>query len=72
MEEVVFLGHVVSKEGIKVDPQKVKAIMDWPRPTNVTEVRSFLGSAGYYRRFIKDFSKNVIPTYQFIKEGSEI
>jgi len=57
LEQVVFLGHVVSKEGIKVDPQKIKAIVDWPRPTNVTEIRSFLGLAGYYRRFIKDFSK---------------
>ena len=42
LEEVVFLGHVITKEGIKVDPQKVKAIIEWPRPTNVTEIRNFL------------------------------
>ena len=48
LEEVVFLGHVGTKEGIKVDPQDVKAIKEWPRPTNVTEIRNFLGLAGYY------------------------
>ena len=68
LEEVVFLGHVVSKEGIKVDPQKVKAIMDWLRPTNVTEIRSFLRLAGYYRRFIKDFSKISSPLTNLLKK----
>ena len=49
MEKVHFLGHVISKEGISVDPTKTVAVVDWPRPTNVMEVRSFLGMAGYYR-----------------------
>jgi len=48
LEKVVFWGHVVTKERTKVDPQKVKAITEWPRPTNVTEIRSFLGLADYY------------------------
>jgi len=52
LSEVTFLGHVISKEGIKVDPQKVKAIMEWTRSTNITEVRSFLGLVGYYLRFV--------------------
>ena len=58
---MVFLGHVISKDGIQVDPKKVEAVIDWPRSTTVTEVRSFLGLAGYYRRFVKDFSKIAAP-----------
>ena len=46
LDQVAFLDHVVSKDGIQVDPKKIEAILDWPRPTTVTEVRSFLGLAG--------------------------
>jgi len=56
-ESLTFLGHVVSAEGINMEKDKVKAIMDWPAPTNVTGVRSFLGLAGYYRKFVKNFSQ---------------
>ncbi|GJY88434.1 putative nucleotidyltransferase, ribonuclease H [Tanacetum coccineum] len=51
LSKVAFLGHIVSAEGITMDPAKVEAITKWPRPTSMTEVRSFLGLAGYYRRF---------------------
>ena len=61
LDRVAFLGHVVSAEGISVDPQKIEAIVDWKPPTNVTEVRSFLGLAGCYRKFVEGFSKIATP-----------
>ena len=59
--EVRFLGHVVSASGVSVDPEKVEVVMSWERPKSVFEICSFLGLAGYYRRFIEDFSRLVSP-----------
>jgi len=59
------------KEGIKIDPQKVKAITEWLRPTNVTKIRSFMGLAGYYRRFVKDFSKIASPLINLLKKANK-
>jgi hypothetical protein len=56
LKNVSFLGHVVSGNGIEVDPSKIEAVVKWERPTNVHEIRSFLGFTGYYRRFVKGFS----------------
>jgi len=71
LTEVTFLGHVITKEGIKVDPQKINAVVEWPRPTNMTEVRSFLGLVGYYRRFVKDFSKIAYPLTNLLKKTTK-
>jgi hypothetical protein len=56
LKEVIFLGHIISVEGILVDPRNVEAVLKWKRPTNIIEIHSFLGLAGYYQRFIEGFS----------------
>ena len=61
MKKVPFLGHILSENGVSVDPSKVQEVMDWKAPTIVPEIRSFLGLAGYYCRFIPDFSKIAKP-----------
>ena len=61
LQEVTFLGHIITAEGVKVAPEKVKAVSDWKQPTNLMEVHSFLGLPGYHLRFIEEFLKITRP-----------
>jgi hypothetical protein len=68
---VAFLGHVISTEGVFVDPQKVKVVLKWERPTSVIEIHSFLGLAGYYQRFIEGFSLIATPLTQLTRKNKK-
>ena len=63
------MGHVISEEGIEVDSEKVEAVVFWKTPKNVTEIKSFLGLDGYYRRFIEGFSKIAKPMTSLTQKG---
>jgi Reverse transcriptase (RNA-dependent DNA polymerase) len=69
LEQVGFLGHIISGDGLAVDPQKISAITEWRPPTTQTEVRNFLGLAGYYRRFVEGFSVLAAPLTQLLQKG---
>lgn len=68
--EVTFLGHVVSSDGIKTDPERVKAVETWATPLDVKELQSFLGLASYYRRFISGFSIIAEPLYKLCRKNT--
>jgi hypothetical protein len=69
LDSVKFLGHTISKEGISVDASKVQEVMDWKPPQSIHQIRSFLGLAGYYRRFIPDFSRIAKPMIELLKKS---
>jgi hypothetical protein len=63
------LGHTISQDGISIDPSKVQEVMDWKPPKSVHQIRSFLGLAGYYRRFIPNISRIAKPMTELLKKG---
>jgi hypothetical protein len=69
LTEVAFLGHIISAGGVSVDPGRVKDVLNWMPPTTISEIRSFLGLAGYYRPFIKDFSKIAKPMTKLLEKN---
>ena len=68
---ITYLGHIISEEGVATDPEKLRAVRDWPVPTNVPELQSFLGFVGFYRRFIKNFSRLARPLHDAIRSSSK-
>jgi hypothetical protein len=71
LKEVPFLGHIISIEGIIVDPGKVQEVLDWKSPRSVTQIRSFHGLTGYYRRFIPNFSKIAKPMTNLLEKEAK-
>jgi hypothetical protein len=71
LKQVAFLGHIISRWGISVDPSKVQDVLSWKTPTSVSDIQSFLGLAGYYRRFIEGFSRKSKPMTELLEKDKE-
>jgi hypothetical protein len=71
LKQVAFLGHIISKGGISVDPSKVQDVLSWKTPASVSDIRGFLGLAGYYQRFIEGFSKISKPMMELLEKDKQ-
>jgi hypothetical protein len=71
-KKIQYLGHVISAEGIAVDPEKIRSIMEWPIPKDVGDIRLFMGITEYYRKFIEGFSKIAYPITSLQKKGTKL
>jgi hypothetical protein len=67
---VEYLGHIVGKDGVRVDPKKIEAMQDWPRPKHLNRLRGFLGLTGYYNKFVKNYGKNATPLVVLLKKNA--
>jgi hypothetical protein len=72
LKQVAFLGHIISKGGISMDPSKIQDVLSWNAPTSVSKIQSFLGLAGYYQRFIERFSKISKPMIELLEKDNKI
>jgi hypothetical protein len=72
LKEVPFLGHVISERGISIDPSKIEDVLSWNTPTSVSDIHSFLGLAGYYRRIHRRIFQNLQANDQVVTKGQEI
>ena len=70
MTEFLYLGHVIFQEEVKVDEEKIEAILSWPSPSNLTELRGFIGLCNYYRRFVQGYSRFTTPLTGLTKKGA--
>jgi hypothetical protein len=68
--KVEYLGHLVGKDGVRVDPKKIEAMEDWPHPKNLKRLHGFLGLIGYYRKFVKNYGKITTPLTALLKNNS--
>ena len=70
MQEMLYLVHIISTDGVQVHMEKIRSILDWPTPKNVTELKGFLGFCTYYRRYVKGFSQFTAPLTDLAKKGA--